>query len=55
MKVPTTGTGSAPAGPALAGSEDEALIQALRHLWPILDKPSRKKAMHIANTIQPTA
>lgn len=39
-------------GPALTGTEDEALLQALRNLWPILDKPSRTRATKIAKTIQ---
>ena len=46
------GMGSAPAGPTLTGSEDEALVQALRNLWPILGKPSRTKALGIVKAIQ---
>jgi hypothetical protein len=37
-----------PQGPALTGTDDEVLIQALRNLWPILDKASRAKAIRIA-------
>jgi len=47
-----TGAGPVPTGPALGGSENEALTQALRNLWPILDQASRKKAIGIVNTIR---
>lgn len=44
--------GSAAADPALTGTEDEVLVQALRNLWPLLDKPSRATALGIVKTIQ---
>ena len=34
-----------PQGPALTGSEDEALRQALRNLWPILSAEGRQTAI----------
>lgn len=40
-----------PQGPALAGSEDEALLQALRNVWPILSKNGRRQAANEANRI----
>lgn len=44
--------GSATADPTLRGTEDEVLIQALRNLWPILDKPSRTKAIRLAQSLR---
>ena len=41
-----------PHGPALAGSDDEALTQALRNLWPILSKTGRKTAVDVAKEIE---
>lgn len=41
-----------PQGPALTGSDNEALLQALRNLWPILDRRSRKKAIRIAKDVE---
>lgn len=40
-----------PQGPALTGSEDEALRQALRNLWPILSADGRQTAIDIAKGI----
>lgn len=44
--------GTGPQGPVLTGSDDEVLVQALRNLWPLLDKPSRTTALAIVNTVQ---
>jgi hypothetical protein len=44
--------GSAIAGPTLAGTEDEALLQALRNLWPILDTKGRKQAVKTVKSIK---
>lgn len=41
--------GSAPAGPTLPGTDDEALLQALRNVWPILSLHSRRQATNTAN------
>lgn len=41
-----------PQGPALTGTEDEALLQALRNLWPILSADGRRTAMDTAKEIQ---
>lgn len=46
------GAGPATAGSALVGSEDEALLQALRNLWPILSPLGRRQAVNTANGIQ---
>ena len=40
-----------PQGPALTGTEDEALAQALRNLWPILSRDGRQRAIDIAKGI----
>lgn len=37
-----------PQGPALPGTEDEALRQALRNLWPILSPSGRRQAVDTA-------
>lgn len=42
-----------PQGPALTGTDDEALAQALRNLWPILSKTGRQTAIETAKEIQP--
>ena len=42
-----------PQGPALTGSDGEALAQALRNLWPILSKDGRQTAIETAKEIQP--
>lgn len=44
--------GPAQAGPTLHGTDDEVMLQALRNLWPILDKSSRTKAIHIVNSMR---
>ncbi len=41
-----------PNGPALTGTQDEALLQALRNLWPILSPTGRATATATANTIK---
>jgi hypothetical protein len=41
-----------PNGPALTGTDDEALLQALRNLWPILSPNGRATATTTANTIK---
>jgi len=41
-----------PQGPALTGTEDDALLQALRNLWPILGPAGRTQAINTANTIK---
>jgi hypothetical protein len=46
--------GSASAGPALTGTDDEALAQALRNLWPILSKAGRQTAIDTATRISQT-
>ena len=43
--------GPADTGPALTGTDDEILVQALRNLWPILDKQSRAQALTIVAEI----
>ena len=40
-----------PQGPALTGTEGEALRQALRNLWPILSTEARQQAIDIAKGI----
>ena len=37
-----------PNGPALTGTDDEALTQALRNLWTILSKTGRQTAIDVA-------
>jgi len=39
-------------GPALTGTDNEALIQALRNLWPILSKAGRAEAIKTVEEIQ---
>jgi len=46
----TTDVEAGPQGPALTGTDHEILVQALRNLWPILDEPSRTKAIDIARS-----
>ena len=41
-----------PQGPALTGTDDEALLQALRNLWPILSRQGREVAVKTAKEIQ---
>jgi hypothetical protein len=38
-------------GPALTGTPNEILVQALRNLWPILSKTSRAQAIKIVEEI----
>lgn len=40
-----------PHGPALTGTDGEALAQALRNLWPILSKTGRQTAIDVAKGI----
>lgn len=47
--------GSAVADPALTGTDDESLAQALRNLWPILSKHGRQTAIDVATRISQTA
>jgi hypothetical protein len=35
----------------LTGTENQALLQALRNLWPILSKTSRTQAINIAEKL----
>ena len=42
-----------PQGPALTGTDDEALLQALRNVWPILSAGGRQTAIETAKEIQP--
>jgi hypothetical protein len=43
-----------PHGPALMGTDDEALAQALRNLWPILSRDGRQTAIDTATRISQT-
>lgn len=43
--------GSATAGPALTGTDHEALAQALRNLWPILSPTGRHTAIDTVKEI----
>ena len=40
-----------PHGPALTGTEDEVLLEALRNVWPILSPDGRRTAINTAHTI----
>jgi hypothetical protein len=40
-----------PQGLALTGTDDEALAQALRNLWPILSADGRQTAIETAKEI----
>ena len=44
--------GSAPAEPALMGTDSEALTQALRNLWPLLSPAGQDEAIRIANEVK---
>ena len=44
--------GSATADPAIGGTDDEALAQAMRNLWPILSKTGRQTAIDVAKTFE---
>ena len=41
-----------PQGPALTGTDDESLLQALRNLWPILSPAGRATATATVNSIK---
>jgi len=41
-----------PQGPALTGSGDDALLQAMRNLWPILSPAGRRQATTTAEKIK---
>ena len=41
-----------PQGPALTGTDNDALLQALRNVWPILSTNGRTQAINTANTIK---
>jgi hypothetical protein len=41
-----------PQGPALTGTDDEAHLQALRNLWPLLSKAGRQQAIGEAKRIK---
>ena len=47
----TKKAGSAHAGPALDGTDDEALLTAMRNLWPILSPEGRQTAIQTAHQI----
>lgn len=44
-----------PHGPALTGTNNEILLQALRNLWPILSKDGRQTAIDTATRTTETA
>lgn len=48
---PDTAVEAGPQGPALPGTEDEALLQAMRNLWPILGPAGRRTATETAKGI----
>lgn len=50
----TAEAGAAAAVPALMGSDDEALLQALRNLWPILSREGRRQATNTAKRVKGT-
>jgi len=41
-----------PQGPALTGTDNEVLLQALRNLWPILSPAGRAEATTTAKSIK---
>lgn len=41
-----------PKGPALTGTDNEALLQAMRNLWPILSPHGRRQASYTANMLK---
>lgn len=41
-----------PQGPASTGDDDEALLQAMRNLWPVLSPNGRSHAIKTANEIK---
>jgi hypothetical protein len=52
MTTPQEVVEAACAASALGGTEDEALLQALRNLWPIIGSTGRRQAIRIANRIK---
>jgi hypothetical protein len=44
--------GAGPNGPALTGTHNEILLQALRNLWPILGPAGRETATRTADSIK---
>jgi hypothetical protein len=44
--------GAGPHGPALTGTHNEILLQALRNLWPILGAAGRAEATRIAKEVK---
>jgi hypothetical protein len=40
-----------PQGPALTGTDNDALLQALRNLWPILSPTGRQTATNTAKEV----
>jgi hypothetical protein len=50
--TPSATAGSATADPALTGDDDEALLQAMRNLWPLLGANGRRQAIETANSIR---
>lgn len=49
--MPAAHREAGPKGPALTGTDDEALLQAMRNLWPLLSKTGRRKATDTAKRI----
>lgn len=47
----TTTVEAGPQGPALPGTDGQALLQALRNLWPILSPTGRRQATDTAKGI----
>ena len=47
----TTTVEAGPQGPALPGTDDQSLLQALRNLWPILSPAGRRQATDTAKGI----
>ena len=41
-----------PQGPALTGTDNDALLQAMRNLWSILSPLGRRQAMNTATRIK---
>ncbi len=52
MGRPSNPVEAGPQGPALTGSDDEALLQAMRNLWPILSKNGKRQAMDTAEKVK---
>lgn len=48
---PDTAVEAGPQGPALTGTDDQALLQAMRNLWPILSPAGRQEAKRTAEGI----